>query len=356
MHLVFWQPIPSFHQEGFLNALAASDWVCSVQLKYESPIPEELKQSGWPEPKWIKVETREIQPGEAPEDSPDYVHFFTGFNTHPKVWAAFDRLPTQRQCRVYALTEAPALYGWKRPLRILKYRFHARALARRLDGVLAIGGKGTAFYRSILDPVCPVHDFAYYDQPLAAFPEIDDRPPNTQVAFLYVGRLIRLKGLDRLFHALAQLPKNTPAWTLTLVGEGTETGKLQALAGQLGIADRLLWKGAVPANQVASFYQAADYLIQPSRGDGWGMTLPEALRHGCDIIATEACGAAMLVDAAMRLSCKESTWPHTLAKVLQQGSLTPAQRMHNQTRARAVSSDEGLKRMRSILMSSSMVK
>ena len=74
MHLVFWQPIPSFHQEGFLNLLARADWVQSVTLKVEQDLLEDFQKSGWPAPRFEGVCCERIKPNEQPQDSAQHLH------------------------------------------------------------------------------------------------------------------------------------------------------------------------------------------------------------------------------------------------------------------------------------------
>jgi len=349
MRIFFWQPIPSFHQQGFLNLLAEQHWVDEVCLKYETSLSAEQKESGWPVPRWVGVRAEPIQKGEIPLNESDCIHIFTGFHTHPILWAAHDRLPASRQCQVFAYTEAPALYGWKAFPRKFKYYWNARRLKRRLDGLLAVGDMGVRFYRSILGPSVPVHPFGYYDLALPDFPKLADSPAPAEVRLLYVGRLIPLKGLDRLFRALARLPDSSPGWSLTLVGDGPEREPLQKLARQLGLKNKVDWVGSIPADQVGGYYQTADYLLQPSRGDGWGMTIPEALRHGCDVIATETCGAVDLVESHRRLPAKQAAWTEILGQALESGPLTPDLRERNQTRAKSVSAEAGIDKLREVL-------
>jgi len=349
MHLVFWQPIPSFHQEAFLCALARADWVDSVALRVESDLPASFQREGWPVPAFPGVDVAGIRADAPPEDSAAHVHFFTGFYTHKRVWRAFERLPERRAAVCFAYAECPALFDWRAPVRRIKYRIHAGLLARRLDGVLAVGERGVAFFESILRGRLPVHSFAYYDCAEADFPEPAPPTRSERVKLLYVGRLIPLKGLDRLFHTLAALPPDAPAWRLTLLGDGPEHAPLRRLARRLGIDARLRWHPAVPAADVAAHYRDSHYLIQPSRGDGWGMTVPEALRHGCEVIVSEACGAADLAPPEFRLPHDESAWPQILNAALASGPPGETVRRATRRRAATVSAEAGVERLRQIL-------
>ncbi|MEM7789914.1 MAG: glycosyltransferase [Verrucomicrobiota bacterium] len=349
MKLVFWQPIPSFHQEAFLNALAVTDWVDSVQLYYEEELTQARIDDGWPLPNFQGVQARPISRGEVPSDEAEQAHFFTGFKTHPIVWQVFDRMRNVRQSACYALTEAPALYGWRRLPREILYRKRAISLSGRLDGLLAIGRKAEVFYQSILKGATPVYPFAYYDASNTNIPERPALERRDKVHLLYVGRLIHLKGIDRLLRACAKLTRVEPDWHLTILGDGPEEGHLKHLASKLGIGNYLEWKSALPAAEVSKIYHEADILIQPSRGDGWGMTVVEALRHGCEVIATHACGAAVAAHPSKRLSSNWRDWVSVLREQIQSGPLTDNQRAANQKRALAYCAEEGVARLKTIV-------
>jgi glycosyltransferase involved in cell wall biosynthesis len=351
MHLVFWQPIPSFHQEGFFCALAQADWVDSVTLKYESELPADRRQSGWREGVFQGVKLEQIHASEHPEDSAEHVHIFTGFNTHPKIWAAFHRLPFNAQCRRFAFAEAPEAHGLVGLLRRLKYRWAARCLSDRLDGMLALGELGVDFYRSVLPQSVPVYQFAYYDVSLSALSRFSSQVSGLSSQnhrFLYVGQLIHRKGVDRLLRALAAVLSD--AWTLDLVGEGSERAALQQLGSSLGISEQLKWHGSLPSGELASFYQSADCVVLPSRWDGWGMTVNEALRHGCDVLASETCGAASAVPQAARLPKSVRAWPAMLGQQLSEGKLTALKRTQNCDLASQLTGEVGAERLKSILM------
>ncbi len=372
MHLVFWQPIPSFHQEGFFCALAQADWVSSVTLKYESELPAERRQSGWREGVFCGVKLEQIQASEVPVDTAEHIHIFTGFQTHPMIWAAFHRLPTVTQCRRFAFAEAPECIGWKGVLRRLKYKVASRKIAPRLDGMLVLGQLGVDFYHSVLPQSVPVHEFAYYDVSVSDFPDIDttasvgagshqaaasnDQPtinnqqPTTSYHFLYVGQLIHRKGVDRLLRALAELTGD--GWTLDLVGEGSEKAALEQLGSSLGISEKLEWHGSLPSRELASFYQRADCLVLPSRWDGWGMTVNEALRFGCDVLVSQTCGAASAVSQSARLPKDAGLWTQSLEAKMRGGSLEPDARAANQQIAQSLSGEAGAERLKSILTGS----
>lgn len=97
-----------------------------------------------------------------------------------------------------------------------------------------------------------------------------------------VGTLARhqsVKGLDLLVRALAKLPDVTAC----LVGVGTETGHLRALAEEEGVAQRVRFPGYRPEGR--ALLPAFDVLAVPSRSEGFGLAALEAMAQGVPVVA-----------------------------------------------------------------------
>jgi glycosyltransferase involved in cell wall biosynthesis len=105
---------------------------------------------------------------------------------------------------------------------------------------------------------------------------------------LAVGRLAFEKGHDVLLRALAQAGPALPPWSLTVLGEGPLRGELLRLAAELGIADRCEFPGYV-ADPYALMV-TSDIYIHPSRWEGFGLSLLEAMALGLPVIATSCPG------------------------------------------------------------------
>ncbi len=348
--LIFWQPFLSFHQEGFYRALIQQPWVDSVVFRVESNLPPERIRSGWREVDARGLLVEPIVAEYVPEQDADVVHFFTGFGTHPLIWNAFDRIPIHADCRVFAYTEAPDLTGAAGVLRRWKYHFMARKLAPKLDGILAIGSTGEAFYRSIPGKRIPIHRFGYYD----ALELPQARPSETPAAdgafrMLYAGQFIRRKGVDRLLRALAPL-KDEP-WRLDLVGDGPEKGSLIQSADALGLTSKITFQAPLANKELAKQYLNVDCVLLPSRWDGWGMTVNEALRAGCPVLATSTCGAADLLPPDWILPPQESQWTSRIANLLNSGDPV-ADREKAFAHARETTGTAGVERLKNILQAS----
>jgi glycosyltransferase involved in cell wall biosynthesis len=99
-----------------------------------------------------------------------------------------------------------------------------------------------------------------------------------------VGRLDRQKGFDVLVRAFARLAREDDAVRLRIAGVGPERGRLSALAAREGVAGRVELAGFV--EDVPAFLASLDVFVNPSRWEGFGLTLLEALAAGLPCIAS----------------------------------------------------------------------
>jgi glycosyltransferase involved in cell wall biosynthesis len=119
----------------------------------------------------------------------------------------------------------------------------------------------------------------FHGLPLDRFPPPPaQRPGAAQPVILSVGRLVEKKGYADLLQALASLDPQS-AWRFDHVGGGPLAAELAALAGRLGIADRITWHGPAAQGDVLEHYRRADMFVLASRtaGDGDRDGLPNVL-------------------------------------------------------------------------------
>jgi glycosyltransferase involved in cell wall biosynthesis len=116
---------------------------------------------------------------------------------------------------------------------------------------------------------------------------------------LFLGRLdIAQKGLDLILPAFARLvheqnpPQQSSPLCLVLAGpdEAGGAARLQALAQQLGIADRVLLPGLLTGNAKLAVLQDATAFVLPSRFEGLSIALLEALYSGLPMLVTDQIG------------------------------------------------------------------
>ena len=109
-----------------------------------------------------------------------------------------------------------------------------------------------------------------------------------------VGRLAPIKGFDIAVRALPGLLARVPTARLVLVGEGPERAGLEELAVALGVRHRLTITGV--ADDVPAFLAAADLLVAPSRNEGMGRVLVEAMSLGVPVVAAKVGGVASVIE------------------------------------------------------------
>lgn len=117
-----------------------------------------------------------------------------------------------------------------------------------------------------------------------------DAPPlsESDVNILYVGRLIRRKGLEWLIKALAEVARIRPraGITCTLVGDGEDALSFRTMVRDLGLDDCIHFAGSVADKELVSFYQRSNLFILPSLSEVCPTVALEAMYFGLPVIST----------------------------------------------------------------------
>ena len=126
--------------------------------------------------------------------------------------------------------------------------------------------------------------------------------PNRKT-IITVSRLVRKNGIDILIKAVKELKIND--WELRIIGDGPERKKLRKLAEKSGIADRVKFLGNVPNEKIPEYLAEADVFVRPSRSEGLGTALLEAMAAGVPVIGTPVGGIPdFLKDEETGLICE----------------------------------------------------
>lgn len=104
--------------------------------------------------------------------------------------------------------------------------------------------------------------------------------------FLYVGRIMRQKGIDVLLKAYAGIDGDK---SLYIVG-GESTSEYQQIIEKNRIK-KVFFVPYVNSCKLKEYYMCADCTILPTRGDTWGLVVNESLTYGTPVITTESCVA-----------------------------------------------------------------
>ncbi len=151
-----------------------------------------------------------------------------------------------------------------------------------------------------------VMHLSYHGLDLERFPHFDgQRPgrngsdPTDPLRVLSVGRAVKKKGYDVLLKAFARLPANLH-WQFIHIGGGDELDSLKTLAGELGISDRIVWKGSMDQRDVLAHYRDSDLFALACRitadgdRDGLPNVLVEAASQRLVAVSTTVSGISEL--------------------------------------------------------------
>jgi glycosyltransferase involved in cell wall biosynthesis len=154
-------------------------------------------------------------------------------------------------------------------------RLAMRFVYARARAVLAISG----YTQQLLANVGTTANVRLIPLGVAATPIAPSR--SAAETILSVGRLVARKGFDRTLEAVALLTSEFPALRYVIVGSGPQRDELARRAGELGIADRVTFRGKVTDDELRDAYAQAWVFALPVRRvdddvEGFGLVYLEA--------------------------------------------------------------------------------
>lgn len=124
----------------------------------------------------------------------------------------------------------------------------------------------------------------------------EDRLENKKI-ILFVGRLVKEKGVDLLIRSFENVIKREPNAILVIVGGGNQETELRNLIEDLQLSESVLLKGKLQNNELYAWYNLAQIFVLPSRFEPFGAVVNEALVAGCFTIVSDKVGAKCLIEA-----------------------------------------------------------
>ncbi|PWB54272.1 MAG: hypothetical protein C3F06_05260 [Candidatus Methanoperedenaceae archaeon] len=106
---------------------------------------------------------------------------------------------------------------------------------------------------------------------------------------LYVGVLIKRKGVDYLIKSIPDIIKNNRL-SLIIVGKGDYREQLETLVDKLDLANNIIFKGSVSTEELYYYYNNADIFVLPSVSEGLPTTILEAMYFGLPVVTTDIPG------------------------------------------------------------------
>jgi len=300
MKLLFFNLCVSPHQMPYINALAHHPDVEYIAFVAPYIDIDERVDMGWnaSENMTDKKVNFLIDPSDdnvaellKSHEGNDTHCIFSGINAFKRV-AEWLRLSVKYNVKRDVLTEPPMIY--EKPLWMHAIRFALRdwRLSRHIDNVFVTGDRFVPYYQ-FWNKRWKVWPFMYCTDLKTVVPDAE-RPNDDKLHLLYVGELCHRKNVQVLIEALSKIKRCNDKVSLGIVGHGRDRWTLEDLARKKGVDIR--FHGSQPMNKVADFMMKADVLVLPSRHDGWGAVVNEALSLGLFVICSDHVGARYLIN------------------------------------------------------------
>lgn len=289
----FWQNIISPHQVEVFKYLASKQGV-EVSLVVQEELSSERLKMGWKVPVLSNVAVERGIDDEKTKQllcKKQHVEIFTTPWGYPSLRQAFRQAVGLSDVKIALMSEPGDWRGPSGMLRTARGRLHSALYKNRLAFVLAIGGLAEQWFQKCHFPKEKVFPYAYTTSK-GRFEAV--RPDDdTAVHFIFIGQLIHRKGPELLLLALSSF-KNLD-WHLHVAGDGPTHSYLKILTRLSGIDRRVSFYGKMDNDDATELLTKSDVLILPSRWDGWGAVVNEALHRGVPVLCSDACGAKSLI-------------------------------------------------------------
>ncbi len=286
MQFVFWQNILSIHQSAFLRNLAES---YSVTLVVEETLSIDRKKQGWIDPNFgdVNIVTK---PNEDKLyellDLKDSIHIFSGINSFPLITFAF-RIAVKKKVKIGIVSEPFNWMGIKGKLRLVHYFLLRWRYDKYIDFILVIGNRGRWCYEKTKFSKFKIYDWGYFTE--NTYVDIYDKESNPK-KIIFVGSIDERKNILSLVDACISI--SDKSLELIIIG----TGPLEyILKNKIKNHSFIHFLGVKSNKEIPSYISNSDLLLLPSIFDGWGAVINEALMCGIPVIASDNCGASVLL-------------------------------------------------------------
>jgi glycosyltransferase involved in cell wall biosynthesis len=122
-----------------------------------------------------------------------------------------------------------------------------------------------------------------------SFPDnqiVETKKTNKKI-ILSVSRLVEKNGLEYVIKAMSYLPDD---YILKIIGNGKLGERLQNMANELGLGDRVEFAGEIANTELPKYYAQATVFCRPSLSEGLGIAFLEAMHQNVPVIATRVGG------------------------------------------------------------------
>lgn len=279
MKINFFLNVLSIHQAPLIRRLSE---IYEVHVFYDEPLSKVRKELGWYTPNFGSAKICPIQYIDDKElltkMTVDTVNIFSGLYAYPKIQKWLDK-SIKTSASNYIQMESLKFHGIKGALRVIKYRLLAIKYNKKIKGIFSQGGKEQLVKIGFRN----IYSFAYFlDMSKAVC-----KKENNITRFVYIGSLSVNKRILELTDLFAKsLNSNS---ILDIYGSSLDVS-VDQLNKVILNRKNIKYKGVIPNNQVMDILKEYDYLVLPSKAEGWGAVVGEALLCGVGVIVTDTAG------------------------------------------------------------------
>ncbi|CAI8768028.1 glycosyltransferase family 4 protein [Pseudomonas marginalis] len=330
---ITWQPVLTDHQAFTYEAL--SQEAQTPVLAYVMTLEDATRRAqGWKDTQVASIERRLI-PGRGGllycykkmrEHRGDTHLFGSAFQNSTMLYCLL--LATVFRVEFYIVSEpySPIAEGYfsdgkltrqrlKAILRPILYRLYMTLLKRRMSGMFSISSKAISQFSDSGVDIAKLFPFGYFVPTVDSHSRLPSarQEPRDSLRIIFVGALIARKGLDLLIEAVT---RSKTSMTLDVYGPGDP-------APFDTDSDNVCFRGPLPFGSTQKTVATYDLLVLPSRYDGWGVVVNEALCAGVPVVCSDQVGASVLIEKFGAGAVYDSADPNALESLLNRLSSEP---------------------------------
>jgi len=269
--------LTSYEQDGYRVIILPA-----FELISNFPVPKIRSPTFWSQIQKIKAEKADI------------IHTHTRFFLSTFLWWLLAKLRKIKRIHIEHGSGFVKGLSWRKTAFARCYdQILWRLIFRLADSLVAISQGNLRFIQQFTSKKISVIYRGFNLSPVLR--EKKDKP--NQILIGFVGRLVKLKGVDLLIEAFAELEQEHRNLRFQIIWDGEERFALEKQAEMLGLSNKIsfLWYQS-PEKVYSDFLPHIDIFINPSLQEGLPTTVIEALFAQCVTVATHVGGTKEIAD------------------------------------------------------------
>jgi glycosyltransferase involved in cell wall biosynthesis len=158
-----------------------------------------------------------------------------------------------------------------------------------------------------------------------------------------LGDLLHLKGFELGLRAFARFQSRFPQSEYWIMGDGPERKRLESVAGELGVSQRVVFWGRIPRSEVLERLEQCDVLVHPSLHDSGGWVCLEAMAAGRAVLCLDIGGPGLQVTSQTGIKIPATTPEQAILEMA-----NAMEQLANDPELRIRLGDAGRKRVREL--------